>query len=242
MKTVSYYFRKNRLAKLFAFVSRKILYNHLMIRDLKNYFKFGKLGPRFNEVVLVNSREVYFKLSEEIKQFFFLRCVSGKVVDFDYLLGNAPLLLTQIHSNLKFVACYEHFVYGKEWDETLLFEHYKTKQKSGLKLDGNLDSFEDLRRRYAQLDLIFKEVIELNRFKMPFQLQKKSKRGAGLPTIHIARDGSLLFGGGGHHRFAIAHILNIPLPMKVGLVHPQALEYFANLKKDYLQYISKIVI
>ncbi len=42
--------------------------------------------------------------------------------------------------------------------------------------------------------------------------------------MHFTRTGTPVFGGGGHHRLAIAQVLALPqIPVQVGLVHAEAI-------------------
>ena len=88
------------------------------------------------------------------------------------------------------------------------------------------NSMDDIYRRYKSLDNVFEEVKIEGKFKTENELNpaifgERSEAG----VIHIGPEGEPFFGGGAHHRFAMAYVLNIPFPAKIGLVHVSAIPH-----------------
>lgn len=114
-----------------------------------------------------------------------------------------------MHST-KISACVMRWVDGRSWSETGIIDSSLAYiQKSGKPLDG-CHTREDLVQRYGRLDQIFDEISKSGTiYSQPYDDA----------IIHINSDGSLLFGGGAHHRTAMAWILDILLPVRPMLVH-----------------------
>ena len=64
------------------------------------------------------------------------------------------------------------------------------------------------------------------------EIFKDNFREVGGIYIHIGVDGKPYFGGGGCHRFAIAHILQIIFPAQIGCVHVSAIPYLKGYRKS----------
>ncbi|WP_245710878.1 hypothetical protein [Citreimonas salinaria] len=114
---------------------------------------------------------------------------------------------------------------GADWEETPIFRQLMRQIDQGLVPD-DCRSGEELVARYRQLDSIFEETRARGRMLDMDELPEfHYRRAHGATLVHIARDGTCLRSGGGAHRFAIAHILDLPeMPAQLGAIHPEALE------------------
>lgn len=117
------------------------------------------------------------------------------------LPGDWDLQRQEIEGTEKFRSIVQHFTEGKVWEETELFSIYADRFRRGEVVRGcrNMDQ---LKKSYLQVDQIFSR-LKTEGFRLP-QRGKDS-----LPHVHIARDGEILFGRGGNHRFAMARILKL---------------------------------
>ncbi|MEL6520504.1 MAG: hypothetical protein AAFQ66_06045 [Pseudomonadota bacterium] len=117
-----------------------------------------------------------------------------------------------------------HWVKGRDWESTPIFERLCREIEAGLTPDG-CRTIEDLRARYAALDQIFEETRRLGRLLNMRELPAFFRREHGAVLLHIGHDGALLRAGGGAHRFAIARILDLPeMPAQMGVIHKDALK------------------
>jgi hypothetical protein len=117
------------------------------------------------------------------------------------LPGDWDLQRQEIERTAKYRSIVQHFTEGKAWEETELFSKYADRLRRGEVVRGchNLDQ---LKNSYVQMDQLFLR-LKIEGFILP----RSGKRS--LPHIHIARDGEILFGRAGNHRFTMARILKL---------------------------------
>lgn len=90
---------------------------------------------------------------------------------------------------------------------------------------GTFYSKADVVKRYENLDDQFIRICKGEPFKSLKDLKSKATWEKSDIYVHIARNGELLFGGGGWHRLAIAQILNLKtIPVQLGVVHANAIK------------------
>jgi hypothetical protein len=111
----------------------------------------------------------------------------------------------------KYCAVYDRFLNGTSWEDTGIITHLQNRIiKEGRPMDGCRNK-EELEKRYNQIDRLFDD---LKRY--GYQAEKHSTWDS--VSVHIARDGELLFAGSGAHRLFICQIVgieNIPVWVKV---------------------------
>ena len=184
-------------------------------------------------MIWVNPQEVSVRISREdikkisgltrIKKMFGIDdtvILAGRVIESEWEYEKA----TPIYDVPKIKACIEHWVNDVKWEDTGIYDLIEERVKQ----EGCYDqckSFEDIIKRYENLDSIFEQTKKEGKFKM-------SEDGSiEMGYTHIGPGGEPIFGGGAHHRFAISYILNIPFPTRLGLVHVSAIPYLDNYRK-----------
>lgn len=206
-----------------------------LIQDISNIASFGLSAPLFAERIWVHPKACIKALTsitdlsgQELKG----RFDSAKVINHPWPTQN----VVSIYDLPKFDFCIEHWLNGKSWEDTGAYEHMKKliKEKDCV-IDGcrNID---DIINRYKNLDLIFEQIKHDGRLKTMKETKDFCFREYGGPGVHVGPNGELFFIGAGTHRFAIAHILNIPIPAQIGLVHISAISYLNNLRKGEYNY------
>ena len=125
---------------------------------------------------------------------------------------------------LKFKSCYMHWVEGVRWEETPYFRKYVRQMAEKGKVVAGHTTVSGLQERYRTLDAVFERIRRDGAM---------STRPEHLITIHVARDGRLIFGPNGKHRLAIALILDLPhIPARLGFVHPGGLGRLRELRAE----------
>lgn len=204
-----------------------------LVRDFENLVRYGKHAPRAAQMITVDPREVrhvyYGALWDAELPAGFVkpsdgagpalgRAFTGSVVGGDWDLELVPLA-----SCPKYRACVERYRFGKSWRETgaldLMSEILRTRPGA----DG-CHSEADVVRRFERLDATFREIGSERRLRRRRELDASTFRESGGVYMHIGRDATALFAGGGFHRLAIAKILELEsIPAQLGVVHEQAI-------------------
>lgn len=110
----------------------------------------------------------------------------------------------------KISACIARYEGGKTWEETGVIESsLEYIEESGNPLDG-CSTLGDLVLRYENLDRLFDFLAGGG------PLYSVAGNDA---IVHIGQDGQVYFGGGAHHRTAMAWILDIHIPVRPFLIH-----------------------
>ncbi len=205
-----------------------------VVLNVYNRIRYGPLAPKYGEMIWVNPQEVSVRISREdikkisgltrIKKMFGIDdtvILAGRVIESAWEYEKA----TPIYDVPKIKACIEHWVNGVTWKDTCIYELVweKVKQKG---CHDQCENFEDIITRYENLDTIFEKTKDEGKF-------NDSDYGSmGIGYIHLGPGGEPFFGGGAYHRFAIAYILNIPFPTRLGLVHVSAIPYLDSYRKE----------
>jgi hypothetical protein len=200
-------------------------------RDIKNIFRYGFSAPKFAERIWVDSQSISKALIGSItdlsRQKVSGRKDSAKVVDFS-LSANK---VTPINEVKKIRFCIEHWVNGKTWENTGVYEYMREVVRERGGYADKCKTIDDIVKRYKRLDLIFEQVKREGRLRTMKELRLGNFREQGGVLLHIGPDGELFFGGGGAHRFAIAYILKVPLPAQIGVVHVSAIDHLSKIRK-----------
>ena len=196
------------------------------VRDVYNRLSYGAGAPRSAMAVYPRPRDISQGYDSRSPAGRLRRQKSGLVLDGDWDTHRVDIL-----KSIKLVSCRMRWVDGADWGETPIVQQMIEQIGRGLAPDG-CRTHEEVFARYRQLDRIFAETRARGRLLDMDELPGfYYRRAHGATLVHVARDGTCLRSGGGAHRFAIAHILDLPeMPAQLGVIHPLALEA-GHLKK-----------
>ncbi len=229
------------LKKNYLKIIRKL---NIQYTNLKNIILHGKSAPRVGEIIWVDPRKVKKGVPKEYlinvmgKQ---LSHLSGLVIK-SHWPGKEVFQINEVHEDdrfshdgigIKLKICIEHWVNGYSWEETGILEFMAEKNKNGrINIHRSIDS-DAIQQRYHNLDKIFLQVRKEGRLRLNSEVNKKYfySWGPAEAMIHIGPNGELFWGGGACHRFAIAYILDIPFPARIGLVHKSAISLLYKFRK-----------
>lgn len=130
--------------------------------------------------------------------------------------GDWDIDLQHIESQPKYQACRSRVMEGVPWEETRIIDHLATELEASdaHSIEHGCDSRAALLERY-----------ETTRETLYRSLRDEGYDRSTSPVccrIHIGRDGSLLLGDGGHHRFYLSRLLSIEsVPVQVLCRHRQ---------------------
>lgn len=122
--------------------------------------------------------------------------------------------------HLKFRSLERRIMADEGWEKSqLLKERIHTINRTG-SADGIRES-SDMLKRYVEIDRIIDYVQANGTLARAREINAAAFRERGSIPIMIGRDGRLILGRGGTHRFFIAHILGTrEVPMALVTVHP----------------------
>jgi hypothetical protein len=121
----------------------------------------------------------------------------------------------EIEQTPKYRAIVEHMVEGVDWEDTELFSRYAARLARGEVVRG-YTTLGEVKRSYEERIKTLHDSLVAN----GFQLSKA--RLSSLPYVYIARDGEILMGRQGNHRYALARILKSEaMPCIVRVRHPE---------------------
>lgn len=137
---------------------------------------------------------------------------------------------------MKIVVCIDHWVYGTPWEKTGIYDFMEALiEYKGRPVDSCSDR-KDIIQRYNKLDLIFEQVKKEGRLRLPEEVDacyfSGSRKASSFGLIHLGPEGELSWGGGASHRRAIAHVLALPYPAKIGLVHVSAMPRLKTMRSQ----------
>jgi len=213
-----------KIKKLFIHVTGYI--NELttiLLVDLGNKIKYGPKAPLYAERIWINPRDCKLRLSG-------LGDYSGRVVE--EWPPKKTKSINKVASSYRIKSCINRWVHGKPWETTTDYQKkLQNLSERGYAWDGECYSEKELLEKYKTLDHIFKQVKKEGRIKPGKEIKPGIFRESGTFLIHVGPNGELYLGGGGHHRFAMALILNLDLiPAQIGCVHKNAISYLPHLR------------
>jgi hypothetical protein len=129
--------------------------------------------------------------------------------------GDWDLAVTAITDSDKFRGVVERFALGVSWEETSLFRNRLSMQLERRGEVRGMRSLEDLADDYRErIDRLYR-VIETDGFQPP-----SFRRRIAPAYAYIGRSGDFIWGPGGNHRLAIAHVLGLEtIPVIVHVRH-----------------------
>lgn len=193
-------------------------------KDLVNKLKFGWSAPLYNERMWVDPRQIEYMIDrQEVKKITGLHRnkASGVIVDWSEIEHVKP-----ITDEFRIQYCYEHWKEGKSWEEIGVIDYMTKTKKYGSWPRKKIES------RFEMLDQAFRETKKEGRLKTREELDPSNFRESEGILVHIGPNGTLLFGGNGFHRLAIAKVLELEkIPACVGLVARDAITYLDEYRK-----------
>lgn len=197
-------------------------------RDLGNRLKHGPGAPKMYQTLYVNPRDVEFMLHGKVPGTRRIkREESGRVLG-----GDWEDTIVRINDFPKAQYLHRHFVDGLSWEDCGAYDFLMTAIETHGHGDG-IKTREGMIRRYDALQRTFEDMKATGQLKSRRQLKGGSLREKGGITMHVGRDGTPIFGGGGTHRLVMSQILGLPrIPTQLGVTHPDAIASgaFAALK------------
>jgi hypothetical protein len=190
-----------------------------LVRDVANKLRYGNLAPLSAMTVYPRPRDITHGYARIQGGPRLRRQHSGMVK-----AGDWDNHRRDMSNDTKLVSCQMRWINGADWEETPIFRQMLEQIKQGLAPD-ECRTRDDILTRYRKLDSIFEETRARGRMLEMEELPDfYYRRAHGATLVHLARDGTCLRSGGGAHRFAIAHILDLAeMPSQLGVVHPEAL-------------------
>lgn len=213
LTTFGHYIHPHRIRRTIAAqVPRKAA------RDLWNRWRYGPDAPLSDAAIFVSARQIAYAFRPRNAGERFRRHQSGAVIGGDWDQSRVP-----VADNTKVQSCYMRFVDGADWSDTPIYRRHVAEIAAGAAPDG-MRSIADLNARCAALDLLYAEARATGRLQCVSERPEAFRREHGGVLVHVGRDGTCLRSGGGWHRFAIAHVLDLAaMPAQIGVVHPQAI-------------------
>jgi len=190
-------------------------------RDRVNRRRHGPSAPRFAERLWVDPSMVRSVM------------VHGSA------LGNSARvsddfpasLIAPLDGDAVFVAAVAHWVDGLSWEQTGEIERMERAIRAKGPIKG-CRSRADILRRCARLDEIFQTVEREKRLRTQAEAEPGTFREVGGIGMHIGPGGVPIRAANGRHRFAMARILGLPpIPVRIALVHPDALAALGRLRR-----------
>lgn len=208
----------------FIVLGRKGYKNRIRIFwiDSINKIHYGSSAPKYAERIWINSQDV--KMAIPI--------LGGRRSSGVVIKDNWPFKYAiPIYEVPKIRCCIEHWINNISWEETGVYDIVEDliNKKPGHDSCFNMN---DIKNRYEKLDEIFDKIKIEGRLRTREEISPNSFREQGGVLIHVGPHGELFFSKGGHHRFAIAYILNLPIPAQIGCVHASALPYLDALRSE----------
>jgi hypothetical protein len=187
-----------------------------------NRRRYGPSAPRFAETIWVTPSGDRRSLSEDTiaASFGQLRLFgSAEVIEHDW-----PSDQTTPLSSRRIQCCIRHWADGVPWEATGVYEIMKSElRKLGFK-DGCRND-DDIVLRYKNLDAIFEQAKQEGRLRSREEIDPRHAWDKPGLVVHLGPYGLPFWSDHGYHRFAIASVLNLPLPVQIGLVHVTAIPH-----------------
>lgn len=203
----------------------KIFNRAYYLRDIYNRLKYGSLAPKCYERILINPREC--KLSIHSKYIADINPSNCSAIVVNKWPTENAVPVTDL-PRIKF--CIRHWVENEKWEDVGAYERLRQKILNNEISDHGIKTEKEILMRYERLDYIFKQIEKEGRIKSQKELYKDNFRERGGVLIHIGPNGEPFFGLKGNHRFAIAYILNLPIPAQIGLVYVNAIDKIERIR------------
>lgn len=135
------------------------------------------------------------------------------------LSGEWDIKAKKLEKTSKFQGVIQRYGEGRDWKETVVFDHMLDLVEDGKRPDG-CTTVAEIEQRYEAIDRLYNR-IRSEGFQSGDELQ--SNRGEITDVcVAVGRDGRLLLQGDGNHRVAIARVLSLDeIPVKISMRHLQ---------------------
>lgn len=200
-------------------ISCSSFFSNEHVRNFFNYYRFGSDAPVYGEVIWVHPDDCdkYISL-KSIKEGLglSLSCSLGKVVKSSWVFEQS----LPISEHPVFISCIQHWVDGIPWEKTNISKVNRYQRENF--------------QKHKMLDLIFEQAKKDGRLRLKEEVSSfhSSARRHDYDIFGIGPNGEFFkMANKGNHRFAIAHILKIPFPVQIGLVHENAIPYLKDYRK-----------
>ncbi|MDA8933348.1 hypothetical protein N9H11_04195 [Candidatus Pelagibacter ubique] len=207
------------------YFTSKIFSRACLFRDFYNQLKFGSLAPKSYEGILVNPKECVLGIHSKYIANISPNFSSALIVDKWPVERAVPVIdLPRIN------FCIRHWVKNEKWEKVGAYDRLRKKISNNEISDHDITTEKEIELRYQRLDTIFNQIKKDGKLKKQSELLKGNFREKGGVLIHIGPNGVPYFGLKGNHRFAIAYILNLPIPAQIGLVHKSSVHRIASMR------------
>lgn len=188
------------------------LISRAVYRDISNIVHYGRDAPRYAEQVWIHTSACRWSLpdlSRPVSQ-----ADTGRILGGEWDTDRIQLVENEIVR-----ACLARWVDGSSWHEAGVFQIHADRALRR----GEPRSDSDIAEWHSRLDAMFRQVCREGRLRTVGETSRWSFRANGGVLVHFDREGTLLFGGGGHHRLAAALAAGVDvIPVQVGVVHEDA--------------------
>jgi hypothetical protein len=190
---------------------------------LTNRLRFGRNAPDPAIRLTIPPQILQNRYHESANQGFRMpHWRTGQILGGDWDLSARKLILS-----VKFKACRKHFIKGIPWEKTGIIRYGLKRIAAQTKYDNCVNENE-LIARYARLDDLWDKTTRAGA--LPAKLTKTARLRDCI-VVHMARDGSLIFGNQGFHRLAIARLAKIEtITVLLGVTHEDAVRSGAAAK------------
>jgi hypothetical protein len=186
-------------------------------RDIYNLQQWGRQAPLSAERIWVNVPDVTHVLRSECLVPRTLYPPTGIVCTAPWPHVEA----VAIEDNMKIHACILHWAHGVPWEETGIYDYMLAMIAKHGRFDG-CTTRDEIAARYKKMDRMYANIRANGSMKPASEFNGGFRERDGV-LFHVGPDGSVCFGGMGHHRFAIAHLLRLTIPAQLGIVHSEAI-------------------
>lgn len=183
--------------------------------DVANVLRYGRSAPLLFQRIWLDPSECT-RRTETFREYTW----SGRVMGGDWDLAAG---LLEDHPVIR--ACRLHWKEGIAWEQTGVQEWLMGRiAREGAPVDG-CSTIEDVRERYERLDRTYDVVSREGRLRSRREMPDAHFRERGGIVISVGRRGEPILCWSGHHRLAMAQVLELPrIPAQLQVVHPGALD------------------
>lgn len=207
--------------------------------NTRNLIRYGSIAPLYGECVWIYPRrEISRGLKGSYKKYFWNELGTRFFLNDKAEIVDSPFperFMFNILDQAKFQYTVMRYEKNIPWADCGLAE-FLAERHHRLSPNEPYDFykvFSTSKQKY--LDDIFSEIKKNGYVRRDSQLDVvRSPAKPSAQALHIDQHGELYFSGGGWHRFAMAYVLDVPYPARIGFVHRNALSYLPALRQRTL--------
>jgi hypothetical protein len=203
-------------------LGRTVIRSARLRADLRSIARYGRRAPLMYQRVWFRPRDCQQRTPGGSLA---SHTWAGHVLDGDWDLETVPF---SEHPVARF--CHLRWVEGVPWEDTGVYTWLMGRiEREGGVIDG-CRTLDDVVARYEALDRIYEQVRREGRIRPQSAVPGRNERERGGIRICIGRYGQPIFNWAGHHRLAMARILDLDeVPGQLQVVHPAALPIWQRL-------------